>query len=534
MRSYIFKTLVIAAVVLSVFFVIKPITPSHAMTGEQLSQAIAGDSIKQGMDLFRIKKFGEALGHFQAAAKADRKNAGAWLMVGMTLNRLNKHQAAFIALNKSSSLGMKAPQIDFEIGWAALKSAAWQKAIDHLTTYEKNKPGNAKASEFLGRAYFRLQKYDEAEKYLKQAIKRDPSVKPTATLYLSRIKIAKGKRKEGGQMALDILRDSPNSPLSKTMRESMYRRMAVERLLRKKKRGKPRKPWFVALSVSGGHNDNVIGLPEGAVVPSDISAKASNFARTTLNAGYAWRLDNISQVIAGYGFYADTYADIDGFDSQNHSIYAEYQRRLRNNLIGAFRISGEYQLTGLDATRNQIGFRPSVNYRWNKQHSTEASYTIGINNYYATIVNQVLDRDSLLHTLGFRHSIRKMSRLDIDTTIGYYYSGNDADGADYDYDANTFLLSMSRDFPWKIRVGFNFTHALTRYDNPTSLSGAGFGYKRRDKMNNVSVGISRPVKVFDKTDVTVFGQFNYTDNDSNVPEFKYFQHSFNFGVSKRF
>ena len=128
----------------------------------------------------------------------------------------------------------------------------------------------------------------------------------------------------------------------------------------------------------------------------------------------------------------------------------------------------------------------------------------------------------------------KLTRLNINTSVGYYRTANDADGADYDYDADTITVSMSRELYWKIRGGFNYAFTASRYDNPTSLSGAGFGFKRRDYNHSLGVGLSRPVRVFDKTDVNVFAQYNYADNASSVPEFKYFQHSFNVGVSKRF
>jgi tetratricopeptide (TPR) repeat protein len=260
------------------------------------------------MDLLRLNQYKHALGHFQAAVKVAPKDSRGWMMLGMTFNRLGLFGNASVALQKSKALGMKAPHLDFELGWAAFSVGSFKAATKHLEAYENIRTGRAKTSAFLGRAYPRLKQFDKAEKILKQAIKRDPKVKPSVRLYLSRIYAARNDQKAASGELNQIIAQSPNSPVGKLLRDRLTRIDLA----------KKRKPWFVSLAVSGGHNDNVIGLPEAAVLPADISSRASNFARNALNAGYAWRLSDISQVNVGYGLTADTYADVDGFEFFRH------------------------------------------------------------------------------------------------------------------------------------------------------------------------------------------------------------------------
>jgi len=202
-------------------------TPSAQSQNAAVRTAPAVDTfIKDGVAELRDGKFDAALRKFNQASKNAPTDPRGWFFQGMAFNRLGQFRAAMQSLVRARALGFRAPQIDFEMGWGSLNIGFPKAAITHLTAYEKSSPGNAKTSEFLGRAYFALKQYDRAEARLREAIKRDPKAKSTALLYLARIQKARGKRKQASETLAGLLTESPNSSVGRDLREILAKRMA--------------------------------------------------------------------------------------------------------------------------------------------------------------------------------------------------------------------------------------------------------------------------------------------------------------------
>jgi hypothetical protein len=113
---------------------------------------------------------------------------------------------------------------------------------------------------------------------------------------LSRSAIAalRGDRSGSAETLAQILDEASDSQVGQILRS---------RLPRSPSAAQARKPWYIIASLSGGHNDNVIGLPTGALLPSDLSSKSSAFMRFQFDGGYSWRLNDISSVSAGYSYF---------------------------------------------------------------------------------------------------------------------------------------------------------------------------------------------------------------------------------------
>ena len=271
---------VLAGVALAGAIAIIPIRAGQAAEPAQLAQLKLGAAFDKGMASMRERNYPDALAQFQSATQAKPHDSRPWMMLGMAYNRLGNFAAALAALDKSAALGMTTPRLDFETGWAALNAGAPQRAVDHLTAYEKVKPGGAKTSEFRGRAYFGLGKLDEAEKFLREALRRDPGVEPTVQLYLSRIALNRGENKKAVSGLLDTLRAFPDSPVSQSLRNNVLVPLAQKRLNRRRQDAKP---WSAYVSSTVGHNDNVIGYSSALSLPAEISRIDSTFL--TVEAG---------------------------------------------------------------------------------------------------------------------------------------------------------------------------------------------------------------------------------------------------------
>lgn len=89
----------------------------------------------------------------------------------------------------------------------------------------------------------------------------------------------------------------------------------------------------------------MIGLPENAIVPSDVSSRQSRFLRTQLDAGYSLRIDSESVLTTGYGFTHERYFEIRGFNSTSHSIYADYRRKLSTQIEAGLRVAPSLSFT---------------------------------------------------------------------------------------------------------------------------------------------------------------------------------------------
>jgi Flp pilus assembly protein TadD len=227
-----------------------------------------------GISQLKGGQFIAAAKYFNGAVQIDRKDPRALFYLGVALE----------AFQQMWKLKVTHPELGLEGGWAAIAEGRTSLAITLLEPYVKANPGNAKAQEFLGRAYIGDGRLDEAEASLKRAIALDPALKPTSLYYLGNIAALRNDGKGAAQALNTLMQDAPNSPSGVVLRDTLRRAAAAA----------PRqksKPWFGSFSISGGNNSNVIGLPEGSVLPADVSSKRSNFIRTQADAGYNFRID---------------------------------------------------------------------------------------------------------------------------------------------------------------------------------------------------------------------------------------------------
>lgn len=298
-----------------------------------------------------------------------------------------------------------------------------------------------------------------------------------------------------------------------------------------------RKQWFASLSISGGDNSNVIGLPDNAVLPADVSSRSSKFLRTQLDTGYIFRLDEKSVLTAGWGFTHERYSDIEEFDAMSNTIYLDYRRRLMDRVEGGMRISRALSATDGETKVRRTTLSPSTNYRWSETDMTSLSYNLSFTNYVPEPVRADLDRDVRNHSVTLSHSTLvdgPILPLGVNLRVGLTRTVNNAKGADYKYDGLGGFISASRMFPLEIRGSITFSHQRDTYSEPNSLAGAGFAFRREDRVDRLNLYLERPLTVFGVENASVFLNWQYLNNQSNISFFVYEQTSFNFGITKRF
>jgi tetratricopeptide (TPR) repeat protein len=163
--------------------------------------------------------FEESLKKFTAATNADAKDSEALYFEGAALNRLGRFEEALSRLEKSAAMSFKGPGLAFDTGWALLRLGRWIDAIVQLENFEKTVPGRGKTSEFLGQAYLGLKQYDRAEAKLKEAIQRDPQLKPTALLHLAMLERDRKNPAAAERYLETLLKEAPDSPIAQALRQ---------------------------------------------------------------------------------------------------------------------------------------------------------------------------------------------------------------------------------------------------------------------------------------------------------------------------
>jgi len=162
------------------------------------------------------------------------------------------------------------------MGWSFLGQKEWKRAVAQFKRFENRRPGNGMTSQFLGRAYIGLRRYDQAELYLKQSIRRDPNLTPEALFYMAVADEARGRRRSAKRKLDKLLKEKPRS--------WMARMVSKEARVQALKSGTVRKPkaWGINLAGGGGYNQNALMLGRGVARPGNIGRKGSGFANFDL------------------------------------------------------------------------------------------------------------------------------------------------------------------------------------------------------------------------------------------------------------
>lgn len=481
--------------------------------------------VREGLVIFKKGDTRGAARVFNKAYQTDSKDGKAAFYLGMALNRLGRHELALTAFKRMWNLKARHRDLGFEAGWAALGADRSNLAVTLLEPFAKKYPENAKAQEFLGRAYIRTGKFDRAEAPLRRAMALDPRLKPTVLLALSSLENARKDRKAAVSALSEILRTEPGSP--------------VGGVLKSRLKPKPAKPWSAYASVSGGHNDNVIGLSSELVTPAEITERASGFVGFEGGGRYVHRIDEDQAVSAGTSIRHDRYFDVNDQDVVQGNLEAKYQyaiRQLPGDVIAS--VSGTYShlRLGGDKYRDVYGLRPGLSLKPAGHISVDlyAARSWGDVRGSRTADPEIASRDSTLTTLGGRMVV-DVPGTDISVSVAYARLHNNADGTDHSYRANQFTVGAQA----KVFKDYTLSGQVTRtnydYSSPHSLApnpanGAGFQFSRDDDSTTINLRVSRPI-----TDrVSGFLKFDYNNSKSNLPLFTYSQNIFGAGLIARF
>lgn len=158
-----------------------------ALAGTTFAQGVSPESAQkytEGQDLYKKRKYREALAVFEEAVKLDGKNAQAYRAQGMTLEKLRTLDKAEEAYKMATTVKPDYVEAYFQLGYLQLSRKKYEEGQTSFKKVIQINPGfqEGKAQEYLklaylkqGTAYYRQRNYPKAAAEYEAATQIDPS-----------------------------------------------------------------------------------------------------------------------------------------------------------------------------------------------------------------------------------------------------------------------------------------------------------------------------------------------------------------------
>ena len=479
-------------------------------------KAVETPFLADGYLAFQDRRYRDALKDFDQFIKLNPNDGRGYLFRGLTLNRLDAFRLALADLLRAEELGQSFSRLDVEIAWAWLETGGANQARLRLESYLEATPNDAKAHEFLGRAWMVLGDLDKGGASLKRALELDPDLESTVRYYLAAIENRRGNTLGAVENLAGIIIGRPESRLGQRLGELFPQIRAAP----------PVKPWRVVLNFGLAYNDNVIALPDDFALPEDISSKQSFSKHLSLSAAYDLRRSSEDVLTAGYTFDARYNNQVEDFDVADQFAYLNYARRLNADLTASVLLSEEYTIVDDKAFRNEIALRQTLSISPWENTTLEGAYRIAVSNYLSDTA-AVNDRDGFTHTVSA--TVRYgLPAWDTQLTATYAHSWIGADGANFDAQSDSIRLGVKAELPFEVTGETTFSRTWDDYDNPNTLSLA--GRARSDKADRLAARLSRPLYGF----VSAYVTYTRIDRDSNINFFEFSQNQWETGLTMTF
>jgi len=176
--------------------------------------------LAEGLQAFEDQQYRAALEAFNQFVEAHPEDGRGYLFRGLTLNRLGAFRLALADLLRAEKQGQSFSRLDPEIAWAWLQTGGPDQARLRLEPYVAANPDDAKAHEFLGRAWLGLGDLDKGEASLKRALELDPDLEPTVRFYLAAVEHRRGNLQGAFENLAGVILRHPESRLGRRLGET--------------------------------------------------------------------------------------------------------------------------------------------------------------------------------------------------------------------------------------------------------------------------------------------------------------------------
>ena len=466
------------------------------------------DIVSRGAVDLSQDRFQPALASFEAAAKADPKDSEAVYFQAVALNRLGRHADALAALDRATGMGYAHRDVALERGWALVGTRRWDEAITSLNAFEASDPGRGQTSLLLGQAYRGKGQNAQAIAAFDEAVRRDPSL----AAQVSRLKadVNAGKPLATRQ----TVGNNTQSPRSGSLRSVSQATDTVigtdgsgAQTWNRRTRG--------AVGISAGNNSNVIALGD-TLLAGEITSTSDTFTQMWADVSADWQFNAKDGLTLGYYGTSTSYEHLSAFDLTDNVLYLTYRRQIAPRWLATLSVADDFTELGGLHFRNAFSVRPAINYQLNNYNTLELAGFYSRNNFFFPTLAE-FDRtgDTTSVSLTDYFSIKGTQ---LTGRIGYYHLWNETRGTDFDFESDGAIFGLSHPIGHKGAYIFGFySHTWDRYENPNSL--LGFLFPRSDQTDHLVLQATAPVQ----HNLSLFGRYEHTTDDSNVGAFKFDQ-----------
>ncbi len=286
------------------------------------------------------------------------------------------------------------------------------------------------------------------------------------------------------------------------------------------------KPWFVTATVAGGYDSDYVTLDNLPSLPAELRRTHAWVWRSVVNAGYRWDIGDSGQFDIGYEFMGDALDSVPENFRQDHYSYLQYSHQISPRLRSIVRFSEEFTHTDGDTARNQLAGRFAFQIQTTEWMTAEIASTFAWNEFGGGAGGD-LDRDGVSPAVALLLYFSPPERP-WRIRAGYRHTWNVADGKDFDYQSDAFLIAISRPLFEKVTGEFLYLHSWYRFPQRNILQFVACDCNESDgHTDSVSLQISRPINDW----LVAFLQFHF--NLDNFEDSPFDNHRYRFFVGLR-
>ncbi len=449
-------------------------------------------------------------------------NAGGAKLKGVILNlqganliRLDQSIRALGLFDQAEAAGFDKPILNLNRGRAFLALDSPNRAWLHFSLYALAYPNSARVYQYLGLASQQLKQYSAAKHYfeLSHQLNLDDDL---PLYYLAKLAYEQGQNDLSAHYLDQLLANGDHSNIDFSILDKLSTYLAKRASPSKRSKiANPIGAWF---SLSSNHNDNVLGLANGAPKPAGIDSPSDH--STGLAGGLTWRAyDQGGQLFQlGYQLNTNDYNTLDQFDTVRNTLTGTYSKWLSQSTLGSATLDiSDLQLNSASFL-NTSTLKLSASRQIEPKRKIGATYQYSDYDYAHPSLTGARDRDGSEHRL-LTHINQQYS--DWDTRAELQFRIADTQGQDYDLKGYALSFLASRDLPavevglkriplsLSASIGFSKSH----YDGVNSLS----EFKRQDERLQTALSIRS--KINEK--VTAEARLSHSKNSSNIAFFDY-------------
>lgn len=480
----------------------------------------------RGVRAFNENNFAAAIKEFEQAKAAGPDKAEPLYYLGITLDKLNRHQEAEGALRQALALDPKSLRAHFALGTALYALEQYDQALREFARVERadlaaevSDSMRATASYYQGLIHHKLEAYTRSTPQFMKAMALSPGVNRSARYYAGIGFFRQGLLEEAKEQFDEAIKANPA--------DSEIAKSAQAFLAEIENARKPAKRWSLQTGLSVQSDTNVLALSDPSPLPSGISRREDLRTVLTLRGTYdPFRRDRWTGQV-GYGFYQSLHRELSDFNVQHHTLGAQLLHKGRR-VVSRLPYDFTYATLGRADYLVAHAVAPSALVVWSGAWATQLQIRYedkDLRDGARFPSNSVRDGSNQMAALT---NVLTFAKKKGHARLAYAYDRDATRNTDWTYTGHRFTAGTGLPLGRGFTAGLEADSYMKRFEYPNSASAT--GEKRNDDILTYTVSVNR--NLAGPFDLNV--QYGYTKNGSSLALFDYSRSVFTIAVTGSF